>query len=120
MEIEVKSTHEFNDFAARRILSIIEHSVDHQGHCSVALSGGNTPREVYEAIVRLQNDFDINWKRVFFFWGDERLVPSDDLSSNTRMAYENLLDRLLSRVLIFSLSERIFLFEEAAADMEEK
>ena len=120
MEIEVKSTHEFNDFAARRILSIIEHSVDHQGHCTVALSGGNTPREVYEAIVRLQNDFDINWKRVFFFWGDERLVPSDDLSSNTRMAYENLLDHLpVPGFNIFPFRTDLSV-EEAAADMEEK
>lgn len=67
MNIEVKSTAEFNDFAARRILSIIEATVDHQGHCTVALSGGNTPKEVYAHIANLYPEYDINWRRVFFF-----------------------------------------------------
>lgn len=120
MEIEVKSTLEFNDFAARRILSIIEYSVDHQGHCTVALSGGNTPKEVYQAVVKLQDEFDINWKRVFFFWGDERLVPADDYNNNARMAYEYLLDHLpVPGYNIFPFRTELSV-EAAASDMEEK
>lgn len=120
MKIEIKNNTEYDLFAARRILSIIEKTVDSQGYCSVALSGGNTPRDIYKAIVREHKDFDINWRRVFFFWGDERLVPAQDDKNNARMAYSYLLDHLPVPVFnIFPFRTELSA-EEAAADMEEK
>lgn len=120
MNIEVQSTAEFNDFAARRILSIIEATVDHQGHCTVALSGGNTPKEVYAHVANLYPEYDINWKRVFFFWGDERMVPFDDANNNANMAYEYMLDALpVPDYNIFPFRTELGA-EAAAADMEEK
>ncbi len=57
--------------------------------CTVALSGGSTPRRLYEALARE----DLPWNRMLFFFGDERLVPPTDAESNYRMAYESLFAR---------------------------
>ncbi len=60
---------------------------------AVALSGGNSPRLLYEL---LASDYaeKIDWSRVHFFWGDERYVPHDNPQSNYRMAKEAMLDAL--------------------------
>jgi 6-phosphogluconolactonase len=57
---------------------------------SVALSGGNSPRRVYEELASLP----IDWGRVHVFFGDERCVAPDHPDSNYRMAREALLDRV--------------------------
>ena len=36
----------------------------------------------------------VDWSKVHFFWGDERMVPPDDAESNYRMARETLLSHL--------------------------
>jgi 6-phosphogluconolactonase len=61
---------------------------------SVALSGGGTPRRLYETLAAPPFCEHIPWERVHVFWGDERCVPPDDAGSNYRMARETLLDRV--------------------------
>ena len=56
---------------------------------AVALSGGATPKPVYEALAELP----LPWDRVHWFFGDERFVPPDDRESNYRMAREAMLFR---------------------------
>jgi 6-phosphogluconolactonase len=59
---------------------------------NIALSGGSTPRLLFEAIAKHAAGFD--WQGVHFYWGDERCVPPDDKDSNYRMAREALFDRI--------------------------
>ena len=54
---------------------------------TIALSGGSTPRPVYEQLAQV----DYPWAQVDVFFGDERCVPPDDPDSNFRMAHESLL-----------------------------
>jgi len=61
-----------------------------RGRFSIALSGGNTPRPVYERLAGLKV---VDWGRALIFFGDERCVPPDDSRSNYRMARMSLLDR---------------------------
>src|SRR4030095_8116474 len=58
---------------------------------SVALAGGNTPRQVYALVAteRLKNR--VEWPQVHFFFGDERCVPPEHPDSNYAMAYEALI-----------------------------
>jgi 6-phosphogluconolactonase len=63
------------------------------GAFAVALSGGTTPKRLYE---RLAGDPYIEvfpWTRVHWFWGDERFVPADDPQSNYRMVREAMLSK---------------------------
>jgi 6-phosphogluconolactonase len=59
----------------------------------LALSGGTTPKVIFQTLVR---DFKkkIDWNKVHFFWGDERCVPPDHPESNYGMAKEYLLDHI--------------------------
>jgi 6-phosphogluconolactonase len=54
---------------------------------TVALSGGNTPRVLYELLAARN---DIAWDKIQFFFGDERHVPPDHPDSNYRMAKESM------------------------------
>jgi 6-phosphogluconolactonase len=54
----------------------------------IALSGGNTPRPVYEELARRGRD--LPWERIDITFGDERCVPPDHEKSNYRMARESL------------------------------
>jgi 6-phosphogluconolactonase len=61
---------------------------------TVALSGGSTPRPVYERLARAEYP----WTDVDVFFGDERCVPPDHPASNFRMANEALLEIIPARV----------------------
>ncbi|XTZ12772.1 MAG: 6-phosphogluconolactonase, partial [cyanobacterium endosymbiont of Rhopalodia inflata] len=49
--------------------------------CSLALSGGSTPKPLYEALAKQS----LPWDKIHIFWGDERYVSCDHSDSNQRM-----------------------------------
>ena len=65
-----------------------------RGRFTVALSGGSTPRRLYELLATPAYAEKTSWERWHVFWGDERCVPPDHPDSNYRMAREALLDRV--------------------------
>ena len=62
---------------------------------SVALSGGSTPRALYELLADPNEPFRarIDWQNTHFFFTDERHVPPDHPDSNYRMVNEALFAR---------------------------
>lgn len=54
---------------------------------SVSLSGGSTPKRLYEILATR----DLPWDRIHWFWGDERNVPADHDDSNQRMVRQAML-----------------------------
>ena len=69
-------------------------AVDTNGRFSVALSGGSTPRRLYELLATSPYREAFPWSRTHWFWGDERFVPHDSLDSNYRMVREAMLARV--------------------------
>lgn len=61
---------------------------------SVALSGGSTPKKLFELLASPAVRPDVPWERMNFFFGDERCVPPDHKDSNYRMAQEALLSKV--------------------------
>ena len=59
--------------------------------CSVALSGGSTPRRLF-ALLASEDWEPLPWENIHLFWGDERHVGPDHPDSNYRMTVETLLD----------------------------
>ena len=57
---------------------------------TVALSGGSTPKRMFQILAEQFRD-QMAWEGIQFFWSDERHVPPDDPESNYRMANEALL-----------------------------
>jgi len=77
--------------AAELFVSTAAESITAQGRFRVALSGGSTPRNVYQLLAGESFRNRIDWSHVDLFWGDERYVPADDRDSNYRMTAEALL-----------------------------
>lgn len=63
------------------------------GDFSLALSGGSTPRVLFQHWAENYRD-TIDWSRIHLYWGDERCVPPDHADSNFRMTKELLLDHI--------------------------
>jgi len=58
---------------------------------TLCLSGGNSPRQLYELLAQSPFKEKIPWEKLHIFFGDERYVPFDDERNNGRMANETLL-----------------------------
>ena len=80
--------------AAARIAELAHESIKARGRFTIALSGGSTPRKVYELLAGEDFKGNIDWPNVHIFFGDERMVPPDHAESNYRMANEALLSRV--------------------------
>lgn len=65
-----------------------------QGDFAIALSGGSTPRGLYQMLAGECLAKSFPWSRAHWFWGDERFVPHQDPLSNFHMAWEALLSRV--------------------------
>jgi len=52
----------------------------------VALSGGSTPKAIFERLTSPPYDQMIEWNKLHLFWSDERAVPPDHADSNYHMA----------------------------------
>ncbi|MFN7523135.1 MAG: 6-phosphogluconolactonase, partial [Aphanizomenon sp.] len=76
--------------ALELILSKVETAISERGQFTIALSGGSTPKPLYEAIAT-QN---LPWDKIHVFWGDERYVPADHPDSNELMARRAWLDQV--------------------------
>ncbi|MFT7231700.1 MAG: 6-phosphogluconolactonase [Cyclobacteriaceae bacterium] len=59
----------------------------------VALSGGSTPKILFDIIVeKYASQFD--WSKIHLWWGDERCVPPADNESNYRMTLNHLISHI--------------------------
>ncbi|MBL0740032.1 6-phosphogluconolactonase [Chryseolinea lacunae] len=67
-------------------------SIAKHGRFSVVLSGGSSPKKLFETLASPGYRERIAWPQWFFFFGDERYVPATHADSNYRMAKETLLD----------------------------
>jgi 6-phosphogluconolactonase len=73
-------------FAADMWIEIAQQSIQQHGFFAAALSGGSTPKKIFQKLLPLQDKLD--WSKVFLFWSDERSVPPNHPDSNYRMAME--------------------------------
>lgn len=60
----------------------------------VALSGGSTPKAMFEVIKDPMFRRRLDWTQVHFFWGDERWVPLDSDESNAGEAIRGFIDEI--------------------------
>jgi 6-phosphogluconolactonase len=66
-------------------------AISRRGRFAIALTGGSTPRRLYELLAAAPWNARIDWAGCHAFWGDERMVPPDDSHSNFLLAQSTLL-----------------------------
>lgn len=87
---------ELSRAAARKFVEIARQKINTGYRFTVALAGGSTPKRLYELLSDEKEPYRkaVEWRKINFFLGDERCVPSDSDESNFRMANESLLKPL--------------------------
>src|SRR5205823_5060237 len=73
--------------AADDLAGLVRAAVAARGTCSLALSGGSTPKHLFQLLAQA-GPRALPWEHVDLWWGDERAVPPDHPDSNYRMARE--------------------------------
>lgn len=73
-------------FAVDHWLQSARSAIEKNGRFAVALSGGSTPKSIFEKLA--EKPAAIDWSRVLLFWSDERAVPPDHPDSNYKMALD--------------------------------
>lgn len=105
------------DFATEHWIHSAERAIQHRGRFAVALSGGSTPKAIYEALAVKAK---LDWSKIWLFWSDERAVPPDHPDSNYRMAMESGFAKLpIPQAQIFRMKGEGDI-EKNARDYEEK
>lgn len=86
MEINIfNSKEDLNQSFTKRIVEIMSQ----KDIVTIALSGGATPKSLFDYWAQLSEN-KLDWRRIKFFWGDERCVAHTDDESNYKMTKEHL------------------------------
>src|SRR5246500_2672971 len=93
-EIRVLTTpQELFAAAAEEVVRLANLAVAERGRFTIALSGGSTPKSLFNLLATNARTI-LPWDKMFFFWSDERHVPPTDPDSNYRMASEAMLSKI--------------------------
>lgn len=93
--IAIPGNHEKTiQFCVDQFLTYGNAAISEHGNFAVALSGGSTPKEIYQCLAKPEHRNKLDWSKVLLFWSDERCVPHDSPESNYRMAMENGFSKL--------------------------
>ncbi len=110
---------EISEHAAQYVVDLAQQKVMENGAFTMVLSGGNTPRLLYENLALTRFSDCLPWSKTHVFWGDERCVPKGDSQSNYAMARETLLLKVpLPRENIYRMPGEIEPPENAATRYE--
>lgn len=101
-------------------IAICNESIATHNRFSVALSGGSSPKKLFELLATDDYKNKTDWSKVYFFFGDERYVPHTDKDSNYLMAQQALLLPLqINAEQVFPVNTSLSQ-EAAAQDYEDK
>lgn len=79
---------------AEKFAELAKTAIYENGRFTVSLSGGTTPKALYERLAKPPYSGDIQWDSVLIFLGDERCVTHDHHDSNYGMIKTALLDKV--------------------------
>ena len=69
-------------------------AISQRGAFFVALAGGTTPKAAYSLLALEPRRYQVDWRNVFVYFGDERCVAPNDPESNYRTAHETFLSKV--------------------------
>lgn len=106
-------------FCVDHFVNAAKKAIQDHDYFAVALSGGSTPKAIYERLALPQNKDKIQWDKCLIFWSDERAVPPESSESNYGMAMKAGLETLpLNWETVFRMKGEAEDIEEAAKEYE--
>jgi 6-phosphogluconolactonase len=101
--------------AADRLMARI---AANSGRIAICLTGGSSPKKLYELLATDPYRNGIPWDRTHWFIGDERFVPTNDSRNNMAMARNAFLDALAPASHIHPIPTDVATPDEGAARYE--
>lgn len=89
-----KNADELSSQVAEWMIAYIKKILKTRSRFTLVLSGGNTPKKLYQLLASEKYKSKIEWSKLHFFWGDERHVPFTDERNNAKMAFDILLNQI--------------------------
>lgn len=80
--------------AANLIVAESNKAVAQKNIFTIALSGGSTPKLLFQLLAQAPYKNNIPWKKIIFAFGDERFVPHRSRESNYKMAVDFLFSQV--------------------------
>ena len=80
--------------AAERIIVLSKTAIAEKGKFTIVLSGGNTPKLLFNLLSQPDYSIQLDWKNILVFWGDERNLTATDENNNSHMAFVHLLNKV--------------------------
>ena len=90
MELKIYDT---KALVASHFARFLEGWLEDREEAHIALSGGSTPKIVFDELA-VEGKYQIEWDKVYLYWGDERCVPPTDSDSNYKMTKDHLLSKI--------------------------
>lgn len=84
---------ELLDELSSHIISLLEDSIEEFGKASLLVSGGSTPKPLFEKL----SNCNIAWDKITISLVDDRWVPSDHEDSNELLVKENLMQNFAAK-----------------------
>lgn len=110
-----KTEEEVRENLAVYFVAAAKEAIASKSRFSVALSGGTSPKKLYELLASTYKE-QVEWQKVDFFFGDERYVPLTDANSNFLMVKIALFEPLdIATAQIFSVDTTLEANKAAAA-----
>ena len=78
---------------AEKFSSYFANLVKDYGTFHIALSGGSTPKLIFDVLADQYGE-TIDWSQIHFYWGDERCVSPMDEQSNFKMTKDHLFSKI--------------------------
>jgi 6-phosphogluconolactonase len=113
--IEVADAAALAEVAAVRLLACM---AVNPGRIAICLTGGSSPKQLYELLATEDYRTKIPWERTHWFIGDERFVPASDERNNMAVARRIFLDRFAPAANIHTIPTDAADPDEAAARYE--
>ena len=79
---------------AEWITTAIETTLQKQDRFTWVVTGGNSPKALYDLLANSPFKERIAWDKLHIFWGDERVVSFTDDRNNAKMTYEHLFSKV--------------------------
>jgi 6-phosphogluconolactonase len=89
-----KTPEQVSTALAAWITQTIETTLQQQDRFTWVVTGGNSPKQLYELLAAAPFRERIDWSKMHIFWGDERAVPFTDSRNNAKMTFEHLLEKV--------------------------
>lgn len=97
------SREDFASDVGNYIIGKASDCIKQKGSFRLVLSGGRTPLNIFDHLVKKQHEFD--WSKVELYWLDERCVPIESSDSNFGNCLRCLIDKLDDKPMYYPMYE---------------